>query len=151
MTRARVGLLRPPRFALGAALGLVACGASTTGPDDDGSERAPFASIMEAVRAIEPGAGSQIAIGAGIYLENVFLTDLLRDARLDGALMHGGAATFFECTWSDNGVDLVQQACDGEPVSPGAEQASSAEICLTWDRLVLPLELSPWPVDARAM
>ena len=70
----------------------------------------------------------------GLYVGDTWLGDA-EDAAV---LLDGGSGVFDGAVWEGNGVDVVQQRCDGVVLPTGLEFAST-ELCVGAERLILPL------------
>lgn len=96
---------------------------------------------------VELGGGRLAVHGNALYARAVTEGLALSRNTLSGAadaalLLDGSIATVAGNTWSDNGVDVVQQRCAGVAALTELDQAPRVEVCTGEDRLVDELDLS---------
>ncbi len=67
-----------------------------------------------------------------------------------GVLLEAATATFDGATWSENGVDVVQQVC-GDLAPPEGTSGETQEICRPDDRLTLSLSFDVFLVESAVV
>lgn len=122
-----------------ASLWLAAPGSyRVTGSDLAGSAGVDGAGLLHGNAVYATGG-----IGAWDGATGLSLTDsVIHDAVGVGVLLDGASATLSGDTWTDNGVDLVQQGCAGVAAVDGIEAVPQTDVCPATDRLVADLSYS---------
>jgi hypothetical protein len=87
-------------------------------------------------------AGLGVGTGDGsLYIEG----STLAFAEGAGLFLHGATATLVDATFSDNAVDVIQQACSGAlPSVTGLDQAPTSSICPEGEEAVLTMDYHPF-------
>ncbi len=122
-----------------ASLWLAAPGAyRVTGSDVAGSAGVDGAGVLHGNAVYATGGIPPWDGASGLYLGGTWFHDAVGVA----VLLDGAAATLDDNTWSGNGVDLVQQRCDGVAAVDGIDAVPNADVCPSTDRLIATLSYS---------
>jgi hypothetical protein len=112
---------------------------------------------------LQGGEGSDIGGGFLVHGNAVYATDiaeagalsisgsLVSNARDVAILLDGSTAELDDISWVDNGIDLVQQDCDGVDALTEVGGAEQSELCTGSNRLVVELDFATYyrEIEAR--